>query len=352
MVMVNRRKDFFKTLFMRRIYCCCKLLLIMLSGSALISCSEAPSGEHVLLGRTMGTYYSVTLAQVTPHKAEKAQKVVDEVLERVSRSMSVFDDQSEISGLNSLNSGQEICVSPDFARTMQVSFKAHALTRGAFDPSLGSLIDLWGFGIAENSHELPKKAEIEAALKKAGLNKIIMDENECLTRNHPDTKLNLSGVAKGYGVDAVATALKGIGIHSFLIDIGGEIYAGKARPGGRPWKIGIRASNSGMGENDLVRVLELEGQAVATSGNYHNFFIRDGRRYSHVIDPLTGYPADGRVAGATVVARSCALADALATAMLVLDVDESLSLSREPDVFEVIIQEVDDQGELIVHGSR
>lgn len=328
------------------------LLLLILSGAALVSCSEPPSGEHVLLGRTMGTYYSVTLAHVSPDKAAKAQRVVNEVLERVSLSMSVFDHQSELSGFNSLNPGQEMCVSPDFARTMQVSFRAHELTGGAFDPSVGPLIDLWGFGVAENSREFPKQDEIEAALKKVGLNKVTMDENECLIRKHPGTRLNLSGVAKGYGVDAVAAALKGIGIHSFLIDIGGEIYAGKARPGAKPWKIGISSPHTGKGENGLARVLELEGQAVATSGDYQNFYFREGRRYSHVIDPFTGHPVESRVASATVVAGTCALADALATAMLVLDVDESLSLSREPDVFEIIIQEVDDLGELVIYGSR
>jgi len=336
---------------MLRIICCFSLLIIM-AGPAFLSAREKPGTEHVLAGLSMGTYYRVILADVTSSQAEDARKEILAVLERINQSMSVFDPQSEVSRFNRIMPGEKLCVSSDLVRTLQVSFRANELTRGAFDPTLGAIIDLWGFGPDINIREIPERPEIEAALKGLGLDKIFLDEKGCLSKSHPRTKLNLSGVAKGYGVDAVAGVLRQMGIFSFLVDIGGDIYVGTKKPDGSLWRVGISAPHPGAGGDDLILFVELEERAVASSGNYRNHFVRDGHMYGHIIVPSTGRPVRSRIVSATVAARTCVMADALATAAMVMKPDKALALVEEPDIFEVILMEVDDEGELSVRGSR
>jgi len=323
-----------------------------MAGPTFLSAREKPRMEHVLAGLIMGTYYRVILADVKSSQAEDAHKEIRAVLERINQSMSVFDPESEVSRFNQTVPGEKLCVSPDLVRTLQASFRANELTGGAFDPTLGAVIDLWGFGPDKNIREIPGKPEIEAALGGVGMDKIFLDEIGCLSKSHPRTKLNLSGAAKGYGVDAVAGALRQMGIFSFLVDIGGDIYVGTRKPDGSLWRVGISAPHPGAGGDDLILFVELEEMALASSGDYRNHFFRDGHMYGHIIDPSTGRPVRSRIVSATVTSRTCVLADALATAAMVMKPDKALALVGEPDIFEVILMEVDDEGELSVRGSR
>ncbi len=327
------------------------LYMVLVLGLLLPSCSKEPKEERIILGLTMGTYYRVTLADVTPDMVSYADIMIREVLERINQSMSVYDPESEISRFNRIPPGEMLCVSPEFAQVMRVSFKVHEITGGAFDPSLGSVIDLWGFGTEYPPMNIPGRSEIEAALQGAGLDKISMDEHGCLTRQHPGARLNLSGVAKGYGVDAIARALKDMNISSFLVDIGGDIYAGNERPDGSSWKVGISAPFPYAETDDLAAILELSSQAVATSGDYRNFFMRDGKKYSHIIDPSTGHPVRRQTVSATVKAETCALADALSTAMMVMDPDKALALAGQSDLFDVLLISTSHNGETLFHAS-
>jgi thiamine biosynthesis lipoprotein len=210
---------------------------------------------------------------------------------------------------------------------------------------------LWGFGNIKTDIELPGQSDISDAMQGVGLNKIFMDEQGCLIKSHPDTKLNLSAIVKGYGIDAIAGVLKEMGIPSYLVDIGGDIYAGKARPDGSMWKVGISSPHLRAGSEHLMQILEIEHEAVATSGDYHNFFVKNGQKYSHIIDPATGQPARQRTFSATVRAGTCVMADALATAMLVMDMDQSLKLAEESKLFEVLLMGMNGKNKISVHTS-
>ncbi len=328
------------------------IFTILSSCLCLAACrQEEPGKERIIQGWTMGTYFRITLASATEDEAKQAEDTITELLKRINQSMSVFDPQSEVSGFNQLESGKKFCPSTDFAEVMRISFKAYQLTRGAFDPALGALIDIWGFGPHKQDLTIPEQSRIQKALTGAGLNKIIMDNQDCLIKTHSGTRLNLSGIAKGYAVDSIAGALREMNLHSFVVDIGGEVYAGDRRPDNTLWKIGISIPAPEAGPDDLIKTLALINQAVATSGDYRNFFIKDGQRYSHIIDPFTGRPVRQRVVSATVKAQSCALADALATAMLIMDPEESLKLAADSKLFEVHLIEQNKNQEATVYES-
>jgi FAD:protein FMN transferase len=330
---------------------CLYILLIVYVLFPVLCCSEPARGEHVLEGPTMGTYYQVILADVTLSRAKTAQNKIIAVLDIINQKMSVFDPLSEVSRFNRIQPQTKFCPSPEFYEVMQVSYKVYEMTGGAFDPSLGSVIDLWGFGNVKTGTELPGQSEILDAIQGVGLDKIFMDEQGCLIKSHPDTKLNLSAIAKGYGVDAIAGVLEEMGISSYLVDIGGDIYAGKARPDGSMWKVGIGSPYPLAGTENLMQILEIEHEAVATSGHYHNFLVKNGQKYSHIIDSVTGQPARQRTLSATVKAGTCVMADALATAMLVMDTDQSLKLAQESKLFEVLLMGMNGKNKISVHTS-
>lgn len=320
-------------------------------GTVMSGCSSEQARDHIVQGWTMGTYYRVTMAGVTSSQAKQAEKKILQVLDTINKSMSVFDPQSEVSRFNQLEPGRPFCPSPDFARTMSMSLKVYEMTGGVFDPTLGSVIDLWGFGPEPSDMTVPDQALINEAMAGVGLDKIIVDEKGCMSRTHPDTKLNLSGIAKGYAVDSIAAALEMHNIHSFLVDIGGDLYAGDPRPDGSAWRVGINVPTPQAGLEDIMEILEISNAAVATSGDYRNYITIDGQRYSHIIDPATGYPVQRGIVSATVKAGSCALADALATAMLIMDKDDSLELAEESGLFQVQLIVMDESQVMSVYAS-
>ncbi|RQD66462.1 MAG: FAD:protein FMN transferase [Desulfonatronovibrio sp. MSAO_Bac4] len=325
--------------------------VIILSLVLLNSCSEQPRTDHVLSGWTMGTYYRITLMQVTPGQIKSAQSKVNNVLDKINQSMSVFEPGSEISRFNEIPAGRKLCVSPDFAEVMRISFKVYEMTDKAFDPTVAPLIELWGFGTDKSVQDFPHEDQIKKILPSVGLDKILMDEKGCLVKKHPHTSLNLSGVAKGYAVDLIARAMEDLKINSYLVDIGGDMYAGQAKPDGTAWRIGISAPLPQAGAQDYIETAEITNQALATSGDYRNYFIKDNIRYSHIIDPATGYPVRQNIVSATVKADNCALADALATAMLIMDKDQALQLSTESEIFEVLLIQMVQDEEISVHSS-
>lgn len=325
--------------------------LLIISITFLVSCSESPRENHVISGWTMGTYYKVTLLQITPDQADSAQKKISNLLDKVNQSMSVFDPDSEVSRFNDIPAGRKLCVSADFAKVMRICFKVYEMTDKLFDPSAGSLIELWGFGTDMNIQNLPDQNQISKVMADVGLDKISMDEKNCLTKSRHNIRLNLSAVAKGYAVDLIARAMEELNIRSYLVDIGGDMYAGDAKSDGSAWNIGISAPLPQAGADDYIETVEIINHAVATSGDYRNYFIKNNQKYSHIIDPTTGYPVRQNIVSATVKADNCALADALATAMLVMDKDQALQLSAESELFEVLLMQMDKNGEISIHSS-
>lgn len=263
---------------------------------------------------TMGTLCHITISGSVPEKKLiQLREKIDAELAHVNRLMSTWQSDTEISQFNASESLDPFAVSPEFAAVVSRALEIAAATGGAFDPTVKPLVDHWGFGA--NADAEP----VEKIMQAVGWQKVKV-ENGALIKTHPSVQLDLSAIAKGFGVDAVAEVIRDFGFENFLVEIGGEIQAFGLSPKNKPWVVGVETphSNAEFGA-EVFRTLELSNGAMATSGDYRNFRERaDGTRYSHIIDPATGMPAETDVASVSVLADSCMDADATATALFVM----------------------------------
>lgn len=312
----------------------------LLAASLLLFGCGQRGRELALAGRTMGTTYSVKLAfpgERVPN-GTILQANIDAVLAEVNRQMSVWDSTSEISAFNRLADDSPFPVSSGFAQVMAKSLEVARLTDGAFDVTVAPLVDLWGFGAGRaRALEPPSAEEIRAALERVGYRKLKLHGKQ-LVKTDPALQLDLSAIAKGYGVDAVALWLAGQGFTDFMVEIGGEVYCRGRNAAGRPWRIGIDTPRLGaLPGRQLQAVVALSDRALATSGDYRNYFEYGGKLYSHVVDPRSGYPVETQVASASVLAPSCMEADALATALMVMGAELGLELIEKLDGVEALL---------------
>lgn len=299
---------------------------------SLFGCSEASQDLVTLKGETMGTTYSVKLVGL-PRRADlEAMKLgVHEALETVNSQMSSYRPESELSRFNAADAGVWVPTSNDTRLVIDEALRISQLTEGAFDPTIGPLVDLWGFGSGRAEPQLPSFADVAAVQETIGFSRIQTRSGEpAVTKQTSGVHLDLSGIAKGFGVDRVAEYLEGQGVEDFLVEVGGELRGKGKGPGGQPWRVGIERPSGVPG--DLQQVVELKGEALATSGNYRIFFEQDGRRYSHIINPRTGHPVEHNLASATVVAPTTMEADALSTSLLVLGPEAGMELAIEQDI--------------------
>lgn len=300
--------------------------------------------EVVYSGATMGTTYHIKVVMSALQPAGSLQARIDERLKEINRSMSTFEADSEISRFNTLkDAGDSIVVSDDFFSVMQTARKLYELTDGAWDGSVLPLVDLWGFGPEGFSGTVPPPEEIKRCLGEVGFSGVELKKGNRLVKSRPDIQLDLASIAKGYGVDGLANLLRGFGYHDFLVEVGGEVFAEGLRKDGKSWRVGINRPRADAAFNEVYHVVDLKGKALATSGDYRNFFEIGGRRYSHIIDPHTGYPVSNGVVSASVLADTCTLADGLATAMMVMGPEKAVALAnRMPDVdCLVVVKEAD-----------
>lgn len=238
----------------------------------------------------------------------------------IDTELSMFNPSSTVSRVNS---GRTNTVSPHFRHVFLISRHINYLSGGVYDPTVGPLSDLWGFGPNDSKSE-PTEDDITRALGSVGISDCSIDSAGRISRKSPQTVFDFSSIAKGYGIDRVADTLEALGAHNYMIEIGGEVLACGLSPKGRPWRIQIDSPLSGLG-HERLGVIELgpEKMAVASSGNYRNIRqCADGSLYGHTLSPISGRPVEGRVVAATVLASDCTTADALATACMA---------SAEPD---------------------
>ncbi|HSD65288.1 MAG TPA: FAD:protein FMN transferase, partial [Vicinamibacteria bacterium] len=208
-----------------------------------------------------------------------------------------------------------------------------------------------GFGPEPPVREPPAPERIEALLGDVGFDKIEVRPGGSLVKRRASVSLDLSSIAKGYGVDAVAEVVRRAGFRDFLVEIGGEVYAAGSRPDGRPWRIGINRPRPDAGPDDIYRVAPLRDAAFATSGDYRSYFEQEGVRYSHVLDPRTGRPVSNGVVSVSVLAPDCTVADGLATAVMVMGAEAGLALlERLPAVDGLVVVETKD-GRLVDHAT-
>jgi thiamine biosynthesis lipoprotein len=261
----------------------------------------------------MGTFVEV----VSPDR--NAAKIAFAEIKRIEDLLSKYELDSEVSRLN--KSGK-LNVSPDTLYIIKKAKEFWLITDGAFDITVGPLMDLWGF--TDKKYRLPQKPEIESALNLVGSDKIIIDESKNVVEfKLPGMKIDLGGVAKGYALDCAAKKLKENNIKSCLINAGGQVYCLGAKSA-KPWKVAIKSPRS----SDITEYLQLQDQSAATSGDYEQYFVKDDKRYMHILNPKTGYPADKGIISVTVIAPSGLTADALSTSIFVLGKAKGLSLAE------------------------
>jgi FAD:protein FMN transferase len=321
--------------------------IVAFAGFLLAGCAESARSRTappvVLAGPTMGTQYQIRLGEMpTALSREDLQAEIDRRLELVNDQMSTYRPDSELSRFNSHQGTDWFDVSPATARVVARALEISRLSDGAFDATVGPLINLWSFGHQTPAYEVPSDDALAEAQARIGYERIeARDDPPALRKSRGDVDVNLSGIAKGYGVDVIAEYLDEQGISSYMVEIGGEIRTRGVKADGSPWKIGIETPTADR--RDLYKALPLGDRALATSGDYRNFFEQDGRCYSHTIDPRTGRPVDHTLASVSVIAENCMDADALATALMVLGPDAGYNWAVEHD-FAVLMIARDGKG--------
>lgn len=272
-------------------------------------------------GATMGTRYSVTI--VARDDVSELQQKVDARLAEINGLMSTYDPKSELSRFNQFQGDDWFAVSVDTAYVVKFALEVAKSTEGAFDPTVGPAVNLWGFGPEGRRQQPPSEQEISAARQRIGYRAVEVREHPpALRKKRPDLYLDLSAVAKGFAVDEVAELLADAHSPSSLVVIGGEIRASGKKPDGSHWRIGIEEPDSN-GEA-LERKVQIEDMAIGTSGDWQNSFSHGGARYSHVINPQTAQPVRHHVAGVTVLSDHAIETDAWATALMVMGDEQGI----------------------------
>jgi thiamine biosynthesis lipoprotein len=297
----------------------------------------------------MSTDAHITVSSSDPASARSAGHEGFRTMRRMAALLNRHDDDSEVSRLNRLAGREAVPVSPDTARILERALHFGEITNGAFDVTVLPLIELWKQCTGED--RLPGEAELNGARRHIGYEHVQIDGQGRVRFEEPALRVDLGGIAKGYVVDMAYAAIRRKGFPDALVEAGGDLFAGGVRGDGRPWVVGIQDPRVGKGgPRQAILKLPLSDRGVATSGNYRRFSTIQGKRINHILDPRTGMPAE-TTASVTVVALDCTTADALATALSVLGIQEGLKLvDGLPDV-EALIITVED-GALKFHPSK
>ncbi|MDR5866522.1 FAD:protein FMN transferase [Halomonas koreensis] len=304
--------------------------LTLLLVALLAGCSERTLEPPVTLeGDIFGTFYQVTIAEpITAERRDALEEGILAELESVDASMSTYRDDAELVAFNHAPVGEWQRLSAPLVEVLAIARSVAEASDGAFDVTVGGLVNLWSFGPEARPREVPEDALIEARLAEVGMDTLELDVEARRARRLKDVFVDLSGVAKGHATDRVADYLAEQGLEHYLVNLGGELEVAGFRDGeAEPWRVGVEIPRDGRPQAKYV--LPLEATSVATSGDYRNYFEADGRRYSHTIDPRTGRPIRHRLASVTVVDPSNARADAWATALSVLGEREGMAAARE-----------------------
>lgn len=304
-------------------------LILLIVGTVLIIRQQQSLPYYQNEGFVFGTSYHISYQC----DSDLHQYIKDE-LQKVDMSLSPFNEKSIITAIN-----QNRDVEPD-AMFLDVFRKAMTIsqdTEGAFDITVAPLVNAWGFGFKNGSQ--PDKSQVDSLLRLVGYQKVALKDGR-IVKQHPDIMLDCSAIAKGYGSDVVARFLRRKGIKNFMVEIGGEIVTCGINSRRMPWKIGVTkpTDDSLSVGGELQSILNVADMAMATSGNYRNFYYKGGKKYAHTIDPKTGYPVQHSLLSATVLAKDCATADAYATSFMVLGIEKSRKiLERHPELMAYFI---------------
>jgi FAD:protein FMN transferase len=305
----------------------CLLIVFLI----LCGCNSHPEDPIVIQGMTMGTNYSITLGIQSEFSTVELQDEIDTLLDSINQKMSTYIDDSELSKINQSNSHEWLEISPELFAVFSSALEISQLTGGAFDITVGNLVNLWGFGPDEMHSIIPDDESIESAMLTSGYHNIeLLTQPYAIKKLNSDIYIDLSGIAKGYAVDKVSEYLDEKKISSYLVDIGGEIKAQGEKQDQQPWRIGIEKPL--VEAREVQRIVTLVNEAMATSGDYRNFFTKNGIHYSHTIDPRIGHPIRYNLLSVTVLDQSAMVADALATALLVMGPEDSIRFAENNEI--------------------
>lgn len=294
-----------------------KLIIGFFCLLCLASCSTESPYEYLVRGETMGTTYNVKMVFDKPKSSDELnsyQVAVEKSLDRVDRLMSTYRADSEVSMLNITPAGQPLSISTQTYDVLNASKNISRLTDGFFDITVAPLVDLWGFGPQYKQDTVPDREDILIAKSFVNWQAIKLSDGQAVKTQN--VRVDLSAIAKGYAVDQVALSLKHLNVVNFLVEVGGEISVYGVNQHKNAWVLGIEQPN--ISGRKAYTTISLKNNSLATSGDYRNFYEKDGERYSHTIDPTTGYPVTHRLASVSVIAGSCMESDALATALMVM----------------------------------
>jgi thiamine biosynthesis lipoprotein len=302
-------------------------MTIVALGATLLLAGCEPKQEN-LDGKTMGTYYSIRFVpgEETP-AVEALQAEIDKRLEQVNDQMSTYRPDSELSRFNaSREVNQPFPVSAATTEVVLEALRINRVTDGALDVTVGPLVNLWGFGPEGRPNKVPSAAELALRRVWTGIDKLSVEGN-ALVKSIPELYVDLSSIAKGYGVDVIAQYLQSQHVKNYMVDIGGEVRTRGHNGEKKPWRIAIERPTAGV-EQQAHLVIEPGEMSIATSGDYRNYFEHDGVRYSHTIDPSTGKPINHNLVSVTVISPQCMTADGLSTGLNVLGPDRGMALAN------------------------
>jgi thiamine biosynthesis lipoprotein len=314
----------------------------------LITTAAAAQTEHLIAGRTMGTTYHIKVVTGASERINGLKEKIDARLDAINQVFSTYRNDSEISRFNAFRAaGEKFPVSDDFIQVMKVGRKIYRLSEGAWDGTVNPLVDLWGFGPTLRQPQKPPANKIKALMKNIGFDRIRIVKPNFLVKTLATVTLDLNSIAKGFAVDQVSRLLVAGGYKNYLVEIGGEVYAAGVRADGKNWRVGINRPQKDAAFNEVYKAVSIANRAFATSGDYRNFFEIDGVRYSHVIDPRSGYPVSNGVVSVSVIADNCTLADGLATALMVMGAEKGIQLVKRLDNVECFIVLETSEGRLV-----
>ena len=320
------------------------LLFLLLLGLLFSACGSKGPEVIRIRGEALGTFYTLTV--VAPPEGvteERIRELADTALDRINTLMSTYKEDSELSRFNRHAEPSPFSLSPESYEVFSIALAISEESGGALDITVGPLVNAWGFGPGSR-REPPDEEEIRQLLLHQGYEKLRLLEEGSIVKEDPLLYCDLSAVAKGYAVDVVARALEDAGISRYMVDVGGEMRVAGRNARKEPWGLGIEKPLTGVRELEMA--VQLEEGSLATSGDYRNMYIHEGKRISHTIDPATGHPVQHDLASVSVIHPSCAWADGYATALLVLGPEKALALAQEKKLAVMLIIRDEDTGAL------
>ncbi|PIB29242.1 thiamine biosynthesis protein ApbE [Maribacter sp. 4U21] len=304
------------------------------------SCTNKEIVKNQAIGEALGTSYNIIYLM---DEEVDYRKEIDSVFAVVNQSLSTYIPTSDISRINKGETTIE--VDHMFREVFELSKEIYEATNGYFDPTVGNLVNAWGFGPEDQI--VMDSTKVDSLLKYVGFNKVNITNEGIIEKEDSNIYFDFNAIAKGYAIDRVAAMLNDKGIQNFLVEVGGEIVAkGTNVVKNKQWVVGIDDPEA-TGDRELKLLINLENRALASSGNYRKFRVDSltGRKFVHTIDPITGYTKDSNTLGVTILAENCAIADAYATAFMAMDLDEAFKLISSNDKLEAYIVYLDDKGE-------